>query len=95
MLEQIRSIKESNTRIGNLELGGAGHRLQRPDGAGGGGRRAGVAVQPGDAHGLQAAPGDLPVEEVHQKGVGGQGGPQLDLPAVSVLTQCPHTPNIG
>ena len=75
-----------------LELGGADHRLKRPDGARSCRGRTGVAIQPGDADGLQAGPGDPSMQEVHQKGVGSQRGPQLDLPAMSVLSQCPHTP---
>ena len=35
------------------------------------------------------------MQEVHQKGVGSQRGPQLDLPAMLVFSQCPHTPNTG
>ena len=74
-----------------LELGGADHRLKRPDGARSCRGRTGVAIQPGDADGLQAGPGDPSMQEVHQKGVGSQRGPQLDLPAMLVFSQCPHT----
>ena len=87
--------EEARHIVGGLEPGGADHRLQGPDGAGCGRRGAGVAVQPRNAGGLQPAPENLSVEEIHQKRVGGQGRPQLDLPAVSVVTQCPHTPNIS
>ena len=54
--------------------------------------RAGIAVQPRKADPFQRSPGDLPLNEVQKEGVGGQGCPQLDLPAAFIFSQCPHTP---
>lgn len=54
--------------------------------------RAGIAVQPRNADPFQRSPGDLPLNEVQKEGVGGQGCPQLDLPAAFIFSQCPHTP---
>lgn len=75
-----------------MEFGGADHGLDRPDGTGGRRSRTGVAVQSRDAAPLQLSTRDLPLKEVQKEGVGGQRRAQLDLPAMSVLSQCPHTP---
>ena len=78
--------------VGKMEFGGADHGLDRPDGTGGRRSRTGVAVQSRDADPLQLSTRDIPLKEVQKEGVGGQRRSQLDLPAMSVLSQCPHTP---
>ena len=75
-----------------MEFGGADHGLDRPDGTGGRRSRTGVAVQSRDADPLQLSTRDIPLKEVQKEGVGGQRRSQLDLPSMSVLSQCPHTP---
>ena len=56
--------------IGEAELGGPHHRLKRPDGAGPGRRRTGVAVQPRHADGLARALIQAALEKVRQVQVG-------------------------
>ena len=64
--------------IGEAELGRAHHRLKRSDGAGPGGRRTGVAVQPRHADGFPSALIQSSLEEVRQMQVGQQRRPRLN-----------------
>ena len=64
--------------IGEAELGRAHHRLKRPDGAGSGGRRTGVAVQPRHADGLPRPLIQSALEKVRQMQVGQQRRPRLN-----------------
>ena len=64
--------------IGEAELGRAHHCLKRPDGAGSGGRRTGVAVQPRHADGFPSALIQSSLEEVRQVQVGQQRRPRLN-----------------
>ena len=64
--------------IGEAELGRPHHRLKRPDGAGSGGRRTGVAVQPRHADGFPSALIQSSFEEVRQVQVGQQRRTRLN-----------------
>ena len=78
--------------VGKVEFGGANDRLNRTDGAGSRSGRTGIAVQPGDTDPFQFPTRDFALKEVQKERIGGQRRSQLDLPAMSVLSQCPHTP---
>ena len=64
--------------VGEAELGRPHHRLKRPDGAGPGRRRTGVAVQPRHADGLPRPLIQSALEKVRQMQVGQQRRPRLN-----------------
>ena len=76
--QNAKQNEESCDIIGKAELGRPHHRLKRPDGAGPGRRRTGVAVQPRHADGLPRPLIQSALEKVRQMQIGQQRRPRLN-----------------
>mgnify|MGYP000868360941 CR=1 FL=1 len=76
--QQAQRNEKACDIVGEAELGRPHHRLKRPDGAGPGRRRTGVAVQPRHADGLPRPLIQSALEKVRQMQVGQQRRPRLN-----------------
>ena len=76
--QHAQQNEEACDIVGEAELGRPHHRLKRPDGAGPGRRRTGVAVQPRHADGLPRPLIQSALEKVRQMQVGQQRRPRLN-----------------
>ena len=76
--QHAQQNEEACDIVGEAELGRPHHRLKRPNGAGPGRRRTGVAVQPRHADGLPRPLIQSALEKVRQMQVGQQRCPRLN-----------------